>query len=73
MGNNGERCGNCKFYAVDPQNVRQGFCRLKPPAVFPIPSAGSAGMMQLQFISQWPPVQEPQWCGEWKLKLSVAM
>jgi len=70
---NGERCGNCKFYGIDPQNVRQGFCRLKPPAIFPVQAAGHGGMqVQLQFLSQYPPVQEGQWCGEWKLKLSVA-
>ena len=63
--NNDQRCGICKFYLANPQDLRQGFCRIKPPLVFPIPINNA-----LQFISQWPPVQEGQWCGEWKAKLS---
>ena len=68
---NGEHCGNCKFFLLNPQDVRHGFCRKTPPAIFPI-GTGPAGMQQLQFVSQWPPVQESQWCGEWKLKLAMA-
>jgi len=66
---NDQHCGNCKFFARDPGNMKQGFCRLRPPAVFPVPMQQVAGMT-LNFIGQWPPVQETHWCGEWKPKLA---
>jgi len=67
--NNGARCGTCKFYIANPQDLRQGFCRKAPPQVFMVPQAGPAGQMQINFVWQWPPTREEQWCGEWRSRL----
>jgi hypothetical protein len=64
-----ESCGNCKMFVREPGNMKQGVCRLKPPTVFPIPSQGPGGV-SVQFLSQFPPVQDGHWCGEWKPKLA---
>jgi hypothetical protein len=66
--NNDERCGTCRFFHRDNANVRQGFCRVRAPAVFPVAAQGPIGAT-LQFASSFPPTQEVHWCGEWNARL----
>ena len=67
VGNN-ERCGNCRFYMINPQDMRQGVCRSKPPVIFMVPGQGPGGLPQINFMGQWPPVRDEFWCGEWKAR-----
>jgi len=61
-------CGDCRFYSVDPQNLKQGSCRLNPPTVFMVMVQGPGGTVQPQFAGAWPPVQSTQGCGQWQTK-----
>lgn len=64
--NNGQKCGNCRYFIANPQDLRQGFCRSKPPTVFVLPMQGPAGQQGVNFVGQWPPVRDETWCGEWQ-------
>jgi hypothetical protein len=61
-----QKCSNCKFWMVDPQNLKSGFCRNKPPSAFPINT-----QQGVVWMGQFPPVQEAAWCGEWRGKMML--
>lgn len=62
-----QRCKNCYFYRIDFNQVKQGTCREKPPlATFVQHPNGSMGVH-----AAFPPVEETEWCGRWRMKIEV--
>lgn len=60
-------CANCKFFSIDPQDVRQGNCRRFPPKIIALPSRGGVSVNGM-----FPPVNAGAFCGEHKPKMELA-
>lgn len=62
-------CGKCVFY--NPRNDREGLCRRYPPTMLMFPhqkvdiANGSQGV-QLVPSAVLPPVNQIEWCGEFR-------
>lgn len=51
----GQSCATCAYF-------KDGACRLNPPAVLLAPLGNGAAEVR----SQFPAVDDDDWCGEWK-------
>ena len=66
-----ESCGTCKFFKRHIQNITEGFCRRMPPIVVIAPIRGSDGKIEPRPVSATPNMHESEWCGEYKMKVSL--
>jgi hypothetical protein len=55
-------CATCLFWAPNPGDLSQGFCRRYPPTVECFPAPGGS----LISHSSSPPVKRTGWCGEYQ-------
>lgn len=65
-----ERCGNCKFWKVRPEDVQQGFCRRNPPITIIAPVRTPQGVAPAP-IALFPNLDRTDWCGEWKGRITI--
>jgi hypothetical protein len=56
--NSTESCGNCRFCLY----IDIHECHRHPPTL---------GLVQGQWMSEWPAVRPSDWCGEWELLRAV--
>lgn len=66
-----ERCGNCKFYKEDEPESDTGKCRRFPPVVIAVPLLCDLedDEERLAPQSNWPDVDDINWCGEFRERL----
>lgn len=74
------RCRNCKFTHMNGQ-VRE--CRFNPPVPSPLLIPDPSGPLfdpehpelgkfrHIGQLNSWPGVEDDEWCGQWKTKVSV--
>lgn len=67
-----ERCGTCKFFAPDVNNLKgPGSCRRDPPTAFMVMAQGPRGQPQPMFLSADPAVnpKDQRYC--WKARFDL--
>ncbi len=57
-------CADCKFWAIDPNNLRQGVCRKDPPKTFAVLQGQGYA-----FVTMFPATKAEEWCGQFEGKL----
>ncbi len=62
-------CGSCKHFKSDPRNLQMGHCRRFPPVAMPLPNPRGGIMSWGDFA----PVNREQSCGEYAVKVGIAL
>ena len=66
-----ENCGKCKFFRRHVTNINEGFCKRLPPVVIIAPIKDKSGVMSPRPVSASPNMHQSDWCGEFKMKVSL--
>jgi hypothetical protein len=61
-------CSQCTFWAINPQDLKQGACNRYPPTAALVPMQTPLGGVELQNASVWPVTRGNEGCGEFKKK-----
>lgn len=69
MSLNGNSCGNCRYYRINPADFSQGMCKRLPPQVFAVPVGMNAQrQVQLEVSASYPGMQKDDGCGEFVVR-----
>ena len=63
-----ESCGTCKFFKRHISQITEGFCKRMPPVVIIAPIGKPP---QPRPVSASPNMAQDDWCGEYKMKVTL--